>query len=120
MGAPEELQAFQLAFELACEIHVLSKKFPHDEKYALTDQIRRSSRSVCANIVEGYRKRIYPKSFLSKLSDSAGENAETSLWLDFARKFDYISQEDYERYKSKCESVGKLLSFMMKYPKKFC
>ena len=120
MGKPEELQAFKLAFELACEIHLLTKTFPADEKYSLSDQIRRSSRSVCANIMEGYRKRIYPKSFISKLSDSAGENAETSLWLDFAWKFGYIGKEDYDRYKSQCDSVGKLISFMMKFPEKFC
>ncbi|MFM7218053.1 MAG: four helix bundle protein [Bacteroidota bacterium] len=120
MGVPENLQAFQLAFKLACEIQLLTKRFPKEEKYSLTDQIRRSSRSVCANLLEGYRKRIYPKSFISKLSDCAGENAETSLWLDFAKEFGYVSQDEYERYKAQCNSIGRLLSFMMKHLDRFC
>jgi four helix bundle protein len=74
-----ELETYQLAFECAMEIFQISGKFPKEEKYSLTDQIRRSSRSVCANLAEAFRKRKYPKSFVAKLSDSEGEAAETQV-----------------------------------------
>jgi four helix bundle protein len=119
MGAPEDLKVYRMAFELACKIQETTKCFPAHERYSLTDQIRRSSRSVVANLMEGYRKRHYPKSFISKLSDAAGENAETSLWLDFALEFKYIDEELHKDLKSKYEGIGKLLSYMMKNPEKF-
>ncbi|MEY4594318.1 MAG: hypothetical protein RIQ47_728 [Bacteroidota bacterium] len=119
MGAPEELKVYQMAFELACRIQEVTKRFPDYERYSLIDQIRRSSRSVCANVMEGYRKRRYPKSFISKLSDAAGENAETALWLDFALKFNYLNSELHKELKSYCEGIGKLLSYMMSNPEKF-
>lgn len=80
-----ELEVYQLAFELQQSIFERSKKFPKEETYSLTDQIRRSSRSVGANIAEAWRKRLYPAHFASKLSDADGENAETQHWLDTAR-----------------------------------
>nr|WP_294949935.1 four helix bundle protein [uncultured Mucilaginibacter sp.] len=80
-GTFKELKVYQSAFEAARNIFHLSKKFPKEETYALTDQIRRSSRSVCTNIGEGYRKRIYPKHFTSKMTDADGEATETSIWL---------------------------------------
>lgn len=80
----KKLLAYQKAFELSMEIFELSKSFPKEETYSLTDQIRRSSRSVCVNISEAYRKRLYPKHFTSKLTDSDCENSETQVWLDFA------------------------------------
>ena len=79
-----ELEVYQLAFSAAERIYELSRGFPKEETYSLTDQIRRSSRSVCSNLAEAFRKRRYPKSFVAKLSDSEGEAAETQLWLDFA------------------------------------
>lgn len=79
----KKLLAYQKAFELAMEIFEISKLFPKEETYALTDQIRRCSRSVCANISEAYRKRPYPKHYASKLSDSDSENSETQVWIDF-------------------------------------
>lgn len=78
----KKLLAYQKAFGLAMAIFEISKLFPKEEKYSLTDQIRRSSRSVNANIAEAYRKRVYPKHFVSKLSDADGENSETMTWLD--------------------------------------
>lgn len=80
-----DLMVFQLAYKLAMEIFHESKSFPKDERFSLTDQIWRSSRSVSANIAEGFRKRQYPKMFVSKLADSDGEVTETEVWLDFAR-----------------------------------
>jgi len=101
----KDLRVFQLSFELAMEIFELSKSFPVEEKYSLTDQIRRSSRSVPTNISEAFRKRRYPKSFVAKLSDSEGEAAETQVWLDFSLKCNYISEEKYENLYSRYDKV---------------
>jgi four helix bundle protein len=87
------LLAFKKSFQLAMRIFEISKSFPIEEKYSLTDQIRRSSRSVPANIAEAYRKRAYPKHFISKLSDSDAENSETFTWLLFANNCNYINSE---------------------------
>lgn len=114
-----ELLAYQKAFLLAMEIFKLSKSFPIEEKYALTDQIRRSSRSVCANIAESYRKRTYVNHFISKLSDSDAENSETNVWLEFAFHCDYISNECYQDLTAKNIEVGKLINFMIQNPNKF-
>lgn len=115
----EDLLAYKKGFNLAMEIFRLSKNFPKEEIYSLTDQIRRSSRSVCANISEAYRKRLYPKYFVSKLSDSDTENAETQTWLKFALACEYISKENYKELFSKSEEVGKLINYMINNPKKF-
>src|SRR3972149_1492409 len=88
-----ELRVYQLAFESAAQIHEITKSFPPEERYSLTDQIRRSSRSVCANIAEAWRRRRYPKNFVSKLSDADAEATETLVWLDFALHLGYISAE---------------------------
>ena len=114
-----ELQAYQKSFSLAMEIYDLTKSFPSEEKFSLIDQIRRSSRSVCANIGEAYRKRKYPKHFISKLSDSDAENTETQIWLDFALSLGFISKEKYTDLLTKSEEIGKLLNFMMNNPEKF-
>ncbi len=114
-----DLQAYQKAFKLVIEIFEITKKFPIEEKYSLIDQIRRSSRSVCANIGEAYRKRRYPKHFISKLSDSDAENTETQVWLDFSLSFKFITRVKYKDLISKSEEVGKLLNYMMNNPKKF-
>lgn len=82
----KDLKVYKLAFESAMGIFEMTKSFPKEEKYSLTDQIRRSSRSVSTNIVEAFRKRRYPKSFISKLSDSEGEAAETQVWLEFSKE----------------------------------
>lgn len=95
-GDYRDLKVFQLAFKLAMEIFETSKKFPKEEMYSLTDQIRRASRSVCTNIGEGYRKRLYQKHFVSKTSDADMENTETQVWLQFAFACKYISIEEFE------------------------
>jgi four helix bundle protein len=91
----QDLLAYQKSFTLAMKVFELTKSFPREEMYSLTDQIRRSSRSVPANIAEAYRKRIYPRHFQSKLTDSDAENSETQVWLEFALKCNYINEEKY-------------------------
>jgi len=115
----KNLLAYQKAFELSMEIFELSKSFPKEETYSLTDQIRRSSRSVCANIAEAYRKRLYPKHFISKLSDSDSENPETQVWVDFSNSCNYINSEQQQNLTIKSIEVGKLINFMINYPEKF-
>src|SRR5947209_20481788 len=114
-----DLKVYQLAYKLAMEIFNLSKVFPKDERYSLTDQIRRSSRSVAANIAEGFRKRQYPNMFVSKLAESDAEATETQVWLDFARDCGYLSPESYKRLTSSYEEVGKMLASMIAHPEKF-
>ena len=114
-----DLRVYQLAYRLAMEVFNLSKSFPREEVYSLTNQIRRSSRSVAANIAEGFRKRRYPNMLVSKLSDSDGEATETQVWLDFAHDCGYMSQENRDRLTAGYEEVGKMLSGMMSNPNKF-
>ncbi|MDT0646199.1 four helix bundle protein [Zunongwangia sp. F260] len=99
------------------DIFNLTRDFPKEEKYSLTDQIRRSSRSVCANVAEAYRKRRYPSHFISKLIDSDAENAETQSWLEFA--YGYITKNTKEELNQKSLEVGKLLNYMINNPAKF-
>jgi four helix bundle protein len=115
----QDLLAYQKSFELAMEIFEVSKKFPREEKYSLTDQIRRSSRSVSTNIAESYAKRRYPKHFISKLSDSDGENLETQAWLEFSRECKYIEQEKFESLFEKTVQIAKLIYYMINNPSKF-
>jgi len=114
-----ELLAYQKGFRLAMDIFNVSKSFPSDEKYSLTDQIRRSSRSVCANIAEAYRKRRYANHFISKLTDSDAENSETNVWLEFAYNCEYISEETYANLTEKNIEIGKLINYMINNPDKF-
>ena len=115
----KNLIAYQKAFDLAMMIFEISKSFPKEEMYSLTDQVRRSSRSVCVNLAEAYRKRRYPKHFISKLTDSDGENSETSTWLEFALACDYLSKEQYKNCLDLGEEVGKLINYMINNPGKF-
>ena len=101
------------------EIYQLSRKFPPEEKFSLTDQIRRSSRNVCVNIGEGYRKRRYPAHFISKLTDADAENTETEIWLDFALACAYLSREEYQLLTQKVSDTGRLLGYMLSNPDKF-
>ncbi len=87
----KDLEVYQMAYALAMEIFQLSQTFPREEKYSLTDQIRRSSRSVCANLAEGFRKRRYPAAFIAKIVDCQAEAAEVQTWLDFTRDCNYIN-----------------------------
>ena len=114
-----ELKVYQLAFESAMRIFELSKQWPKEERYSLTDQIRRSSRSVCGNIAEAWRKRRYPAHFISKLSDSDTEAAETEVWLDFALKCKYLDQKDYSDLKEKYDYICRMLTKMMKHPEQW-
>lgn len=114
-----DLKAYQLAYKLAMDIFVRSKAFPPDERYSLTSQIRRSSRSVAANIAEAFRKRQYPNMFSSKLADSDGEATETQVWLDFSRDCGYLSGEDHNRLIAGYEEVGRMLNGMVTAPERF-
>jgi len=114
------LLVYQKGFSLAMEIFELIKSFPSEEKYGLSSQIRNSSRSVCSNIGEGYRKRRYPAHFISKISDADMENTETQVWLDFALSCNYVSKELFDDYNNKSSEIGKLLNYMLIKPlKKF-
>ena len=118
-GSFKDLKVYQIAFEAANTIFKISKRFPKEETYSLIDQIRRSSRSVCVNIGEGYRKRLYPKHFTSKMTDADGEATETSIWLDFAFSCEYISQDELNFLQSKYQEIGKMLNSMANHPEKF-
>jgi len=119
MRGHRDLKVYQLAYKLAMEIFTLSKSFPKEERYSLTDQIRRSSRSVAANIVEAFRKRRYPNMFVSKLADADGEAAETQVWVDFAHDCGYLSQEQHDELIAGYEEEGKMVGGMMASPEKF-
>ena len=97
----------------------MSKLFPREEIYSLTDQIRRSSRSVAANLAEGFRKRRYPNMFVSKLADCDAEATETQVWLDFALECKYLIEQDYQEVKSDNDEVAKLILYMINNPDKF-
>jgi four helix bundle protein len=108
----KETTVYKKAFALAMEIFQISNNFPKEETYSLTDQVRRSSRSVCICLQEAYRKKRYPAHFISKVTDSDMENSETSGWLDFALACNYISPLQFETLIIKNEEIGKLLNHM--------
>ena len=113
-----DLLAYKKSFSLAMMIFQVSKHFPKEEKYSLTDQIRRSSRSVAVTITESYRKRVYPKNFLSKLTDAEAENSETQVWLDFSLECGYLNESSYNELTALNNEVGKLIYYMMNNPDK--
>jgi four helix bundle protein len=115
-----DLVVYQKAFELQQDIFTTTKKFPKEELYSLTDQIRRSSRSIGANLCEALQKRRYIAHFISKLSDSDGEQAETQHCIDTALACEYISPEIQNQLLTKCREVGKMLGSMIANPDKFC
>ena len=115
----KELEVYQLAFKSSMEIYHLTKTFPKDEIFSLTSQIRRSSRSVSANIAEAFRKRRYEKAFVSKLSDSEAEAAETQVWLDYSLECGYISEAEHHKLLNEYDNIlGKLVN-MMHHPEKW-
>lgn len=118
-GSFKDLKVYQMAYKLALKIFQLSKSFPKSETYSLTDQIRRSSRAVCANIAEAYRKRRYPKHFALRISDADSEASETLVWLDFAKDCGYIAIKTYQSLSSEYEEVGKMLGSMASHPERF-
>ena len=115
----KELDVYKKAYALSMEIFRVSKAWPVDERYSLTDQIRRSSRSVCANLREAWAKRRYEAHFLSKLSDCDGEAAETDTWLDYAKDCGYIDKNLHKKLTTNCRSVGSMLGAMIKNPTQF-
>ena len=119
MGNFRKLIVYRKAFKLAMDIFLVSKNFPPEEKFSLTDQIRRCSRSVCSCIGEAYRKRRYPKHFISKLTDADSENSETGVWSDFSIACKYISKEKYNQWISETNEIGRLLNDMINNPAKY-
>ena len=116
----QDLWVYQAAFEAAMEIFEHSKGWPKEERYALTDQIRRASRSVCANVAEAWRKRRYPKHFITKLSHADAEAAEVQCWLEFAQACGYLSAEDAERLTRQYHRITAGLVKMMTATDKWC
>ena len=116
----KDLNVYKLSYQMALEIHEISKTFPVEEKYSLTDQIRRASRSIPSNIAEAWKKRQYIKAFVSKINDSAGEAGEVEVWLDFAKDFEYMSAEQHEYFMRNYEDINKMLFGMLSKPEKFC
>lgn len=119
LNSAKDLAVYKKACELAMKIFELSKHFPVEERFALTGQIRRSSRSVCLNLREAWAKRRYEAHFINKLSDCDGENSETDSSLDFARDCLYITAEQHTELTSLSGEVGKMLGSMMKNPNSF-
>jgi four helix bundle protein len=115
----KDLIVYKRAYEVAMEIFHASKNFPQDEKYSLTDQIRRSSKSVCSNLRECWAKRRYEAHFISKLTDADGENGETETWLDFALDCGYFSKRDHALFTGNCHEVGAMLGSMIYDPSSF-
>jgi len=120
INSVRDLEVYKIAFDTAMEIFEISKRFPNEEKYSLTDQIRRSSRSVCANLAEGWRKRRYKAVFINKLSDVAQEAAETQTWLEFALRCNYVSEEMFEKLDERYEHVFAMLISMERKVDSFC
>ncbi len=116
IGSAKDLKVYKKAYNLAMEIFQISKNWPPEERYSLTDQIRRSSRSVCANLREAWAKRRYEAHFISKLTDADGENSETDTWLDFAKDCRYLEEKDHERMLAECIQIGAMLGSMMRNP----
>lgn len=115
----QDLRVYQLAYRLAMEIYDATKTFPREEKYSLTDQIRRSSRSVAANIGEAFRKRRYHGMFVNKLTDSDAEATETQIWLHFACDCGYLSQDKHRELEQGYLEIGRVLGQMLSDPSKF-
>ena len=119
MEEHKDLKVYQLAYKLAMEIFNESKVFPKEERYSLTDQVRRSSRSVATNIAEFFRKRRYPNMFLNKLTDSDTEATEAQVWLDFARDCGYLDESRHKNLMAGYAEIGRMLGSMMTKPEKF-
>ncbi|MBI5822202.1 MAG: four helix bundle protein [Verrucomicrobia bacterium] len=119
INSATDLTVYQKAYALAMHIFLASKRFPSEERYSLTGQIRRASRSVCVNLREAWAKRRYEAHFVSKLSDCDGENSETDSWLDFAKDCGYLTEKDYRDLKAENREVGKMLGSMVNSPSKF-
>jgi four helix bundle protein len=115
----KELEVYRKAYDLAMQVFELSRSFPAEEKFALTSQIRRSSRSICLNLREAWAKRRYEAHFISKLTDCDGENSETDSSLDFAKDCGYLTLQQHSKLTALCAEVGKMLGSMLKNPAPF-
>ena len=114
-----DLEVFKLAYQAALEIYNITKEFPPEEKYDLTSQIRRSSKSVCGCLLEAWRRRRYPKNFVSKLNDAETEADETMMWLDFSKDLGYIDKAKYENLYDKYDHILAMLVKMIASPEKW-
>jgi len=112
----QNLDVYKRSFQAAMQIFEVSKQFPKEETYSLTDQIRRSSRSVCANLAEAWRKRRYEAAFVNKLNDSEGESAETQTWLEFAVKCGYLNAQDGRALFKVYDEIIAMLVTMVNHP----
>jgi four helix bundle protein len=119
MGSYKDLEVFKKAYSLAMDIFEISKSFPPEEKYSLTDQIRRCSRSVCANLGEPYRRRKYPAHFISKLTDCDAENTETEVWIMFSFSCKCVNDNQFKNLSESCAEVGRMLGYMLSHPEKY-
>jgi four helix bundle protein len=115
-----DLEVYHFAFQASMKIFELTKSFPSNEKYSLVDQIRRSSRSVCANLAEGWRKRKYKAVFVNKLTDAMQEASETQCWLEFSLACNYITKKLFDHYDSEYEKIIAMLNSMEMNASKFC
>jgi four helix bundle protein len=115
-----DLKVYRMSYQLALEIYKVTKNYPKEERYSLVDQIRRSSRSVPANLAEAWKRRRYEKAFVSKLIDCAGEAGETEVWLDFSKDFGYIEDAQYQHFIRKYDEVNRMLYGMIEKADKFC
>lgn len=115
-----DLKVYQMSYQIALDIHQVTKTFPKEERYSLTDQIRRSSRSVPANLAEAWKKRRYEKAFISKLIDCAGEAGETEVWIEFSKDFGYITDDQYNQFMQRYDEINRMLYGMIEKADKFC
>jgi four helix bundle protein len=120
INSVRDLEVYKLAFESAMEIFQISKSFPAEERYSLTDQIKRASRSICSNLAEAWRKRMYKAVFINKLSDSMQEASETQTWLDFCLACEYIDKETFQNLDERYEKIMAMLNSMEIKADKFC
>ncbi len=120
ISSVRDFEVYRVAFEAAMTIFQLSKSFPKEEMYSLTDQIRRSSRSVCSNLAESWRKRRYKAVFINKLSDAGQESAETQTWLEFSLRCKYINEETFHQLDDRYEHIFAMLSNMERKADAFC
>jgi four helix bundle protein len=116
LRSAKDLKVYRKAYKLAMEIFDKSKQWPAEEKFSLTDQIRRSSRSVCSNLREAWAKRRYEAHFISKLTDADGENSETDTWLDFAKDCQYLCDDEHSHLVEECRAVGGMIGSMINNP----
>ena len=120
INSHRDLEVYKLAFAAAMDIFLISKSFPAEERYSLTDQIRRASRSVCSNLAESWRKRMYKAVFVNKISDSMQEASETQTWLDFCIACEYIDKATYQNFDQRYEKILAMLNSMEMKADKFC